>query len=95
MIWEGKRHKGVEVYIGRRGSDYAGEYIVTYPCNGYSSTGSVDAYVGVFQGDRIPTGTGSVSFHCLRDSYRKVSYRQIPEADRAQLRKFVVDEEEV
>jgi hypothetical protein len=78
MIWDKKRYKGVQVYVGKQKGDFAGEYIVVYKCNG-SYAGNYDAQVGLKKGDIIPNVGGSVSAGCLYFDYREVSQRKIPE----------------
>lgn len=90
MIWGGKRYAGVQVYVGKQKGRFPGEYIVVYFCNGYSS-GGYDAAVSLMEGQKFPSVSSTVSFRCLQEDYRPLSYRKIPVADRGKLAKWVME----
>ena len=94
MIWDKKRYAGVQVYVGRKDSEFPGEYIVVYKCNGARrSYGEMhyDAAVGMMYGDIIPNCMSSVAAGLLGTAYREVSQRRIPEKVQRKLEKWVTE----
>lgn len=96
MIWNGKRYKGVQVYVGKQSGDFAGEYIVVYKCNGITRKlgGGVyyDAACGLRKGDIIPNVMSTIWSELLVTDYREVSQRKIPEDIQRKLDKWVNDD---
>ena len=99
MIWNGKRAKGVQVYRGKRGTEFAGEYLVAYPCNGYHGfgKGQIDAIVCLQKGDTWPDQSSGVSLDLLSDwkkgaPYVAVSYRNLTDQARSKLEPYIFDD---
>ncbi len=96
MIWNGKRYKGVQVYVGRQTGECPGEYVVVYKCNGVRhSYGEVhyDAVVSMMVGEKFPDSTSSISTAYLHSHYYEVSQRKIPAADQIKLAKWVEEDD--